>query len=71
MLYEVITDYIMKPFDAAQIEVVVQKALAHRSLLMENEYLKNELAGRWSVQDFVGQCPQMQEAFDRIRNNFV
>jgi len=60
-------DYIMKPFDAAQIEVVVQKALAHRSLLMENEYLKNELAGRWSVQDFVGQCPQMQEAFDRIR----
>lgn len=60
-------DYIMKPFDAAQIEVVVQKALAHRSLLVENEYLKKELSNRWSVRDFIGECPQMQEAFDKIR----
>lgn len=60
-------DYIMKPFDAAQIEVVVQKALEHRRLVVENEYLRKELAGRWSVQDFVGTCPQMQEAFKKIR----
>ena len=60
-------DYIMKPFDAAQIEIVVQKALAHRRLVVENEYLRKELAGRWNLEDFVGECPQMKEAFARIR----
>lgn len=60
-------DYIMKPFDAAQIDVVVQKALAHRRLLVENEYLRNELAARWSIKDFVGKCPKMKEAFAQIR----
>ena len=60
-------DYIMKPFDAAQIEVVVQKALEYRRLLVENEYLKNELAGRWAVSDFVGDSKLMQEVFGKIR----
>ena len=60
-------DYIMKPFDAAQIEVVVQKALEHRRLLVENEYLKNELASRWTVSDFIGETSAMKEAFDKIR----
>ncbi len=60
-------DYIMKPFDATQIDVVVQKALEHRRLLVENEYLKSELAGRWSVNDFVGESSLMQEAFGKIR----
>ena len=60
-------DYIMKPFDAAQIEVVVQKALEHRRLLMENEYLKRELSGRWQLADFIGECKKMHEVFADIR----
>ncbi len=60
-------DYIMKPFDATQIDVVVQKALEYRRLLVENEYLKKELAGRWSVNDFVGESKLMQDAFGKIR----
>ena len=60
-------DYIMKPFDAAQIDVVVQKALEFKRLLVENEYLKKELAGRWSVEDFVGESKLMQDAFGKIR----
>ena len=60
-------DYIMKPFDATQIDVVVQKALEHRRLLVENEYLKKELAGRWSVEDFVGDSNIMLDAFGKIR----
>ena len=60
-------DYIMKPFDATQIDVVVQKALEYKRLLVENEYLKKELAGRWSVEDFVGDSRLMQDAFGKIR----
>ncbi|MBP5233620.1 MAG: sigma-54-dependent Fis family transcriptional regulator [Planctomycetes bacterium] len=60
-------DYIMKPFDAERIEVVVKKALAHRHLLKENEYLKDELSKRWKVSDFVGKGKAMKAAFERIR----
>ncbi|GHT01091.1 Fis family transcriptional regulator [Planctomycetales bacterium] len=60
-------DYIMKPFDAARIEVVVKKALAHRRLLRENEFLKDELNKRWSVKNFIGKSPVMKTAFEQIR----
>lgn len=60
-------DYIMKPFDAERIEVIVKKALAHRRLLKENEFLKNELSARWKLSDFIGESPAMKSAFEQIR----
>ncbi len=60
-------DYIMKPFDANQIEMVVEKALRHRRLLAENEYLKGELARKFSVNDFVGGASCMKSVFEQIR----
>ena len=59
-------DYIMKPFQAEEIEVVVEKALAHRRMLMENEYLKRELASTFAPQDFVGSSGGMREVFAQI-----
>lgn len=60
-------DYVMKPFKAEEIEVVAQRALEHRRLLMENEYLKGELAQKFPIADFVGQSPAMCSIFDKIR----
>jgi DNA-binding NtrC family response regulator len=60
-------DYVMKPFDAERIDVVVKKALAHRHLLKENEYLKDELAKKWKVADFVGKSKLMKAVFEQIR----
>ncbi len=60
-------DYIMKPFKAEQIEVVVEKALEHRRLLAENEYLRDELAKRFRLSDFVGESAAMESVFARIR----
>ncbi len=60
-------DYIMKPFKAEEIEVVVERALEHRRLLSENEFLREELDKRFALADFVGESPAMREVFDRIR----
>lgn len=60
-------DYLIKPFKAEEIEVVVERALEHRRILTENEYLKGELSKRFTMSDFVGESPVMREIFDRIR----
>ncbi|MHC4883541.1 MAG: sigma-54-dependent transcriptional regulator [Planctomycetota bacterium] len=52
-------DYVMKPFKADSIEVVVAKAVAHRRLVAENEYLKGELSQRWDPANLVGESGVM------------
>lgn len=59
-------DYIMKPFQAAEIEIVVEKALAHRRVLIENQYLKSELAAGFSSEVFVGESSVMRAVFGEI-----
>ncbi len=60
-------DYVMKPFKAEEIELVVNRALEHRRLLAENEYLKDELAKKFKTSDFVGKSAAMKAVFDQIR----
>ncbi len=60
-------DYVMKPFKADEIEVVVAKALEHRQLVAENEYLKSELAKRFQLADFVGRSQPMRLVMEQIR----
>ncbi|MFH0911328.1 MAG: sigma-54 dependent transcriptional regulator, partial [Planctomycetota bacterium] len=59
-------DYILKPFKADAIEVVVAKAVAHRRLLAENEYLRDELGHRFARENFVGESAAMQAVFRQI-----
>jgi DNA-binding NtrC family response regulator len=60
-------DYVMKPFNGDEILVVVDRALRHRRLVAENEFLKSELADRFRLEDFVGESPAMQTALEEIR----
>ena len=60
-------DYVMKPFKAEEIELAVNRAIGHRRLLAENEFLKSELAGKFRTGDFVGKSPAMKKVFDEIR----
>jgi DNA-binding NtrC family response regulator len=60
-------DYIMKPFKADAIEIVVAKALEHRRLVEENEYLKMELQEKFSSENFVGGSQPMLTLFDKIK----
>ena len=60
-------DYIMKPFKAEEIDVVVTKALEYRRLVAENEYLRKELGKKFSLSDFIGDCAEMKGLFEKIR----
>jgi len=60
-------DYIMKPFNADAIEVTVARALQHRRLMAENEYLRGELSRQWSPDHFVGESEAMAAVFEQIR----
>ncbi len=60
-------DYVMKPFKAEEIDLVVNRALEHHRLLTENEFLKDELAKKFRNADFVGKSPAMKAVFEQIR----
>ncbi len=60
-------DYVMKPFKAEEIDLVVDRALEHHRLLTENEFLKDELAKKFKTADFVGKSRAMKSVFDEIR----
>ncbi|MDR1613573.1 MAG: sigma-54 dependent transcriptional regulator [Planctomycetota bacterium] len=60
-------DYVMKPFKAEEIDVAAERALRHRKLLAENEFLKSELARKFRPGDFVGKSGAMKKVFEEIR----
>lgn len=60
-------DYVMKPFSADEIELVIKKALDFQILLEENRRLRRELAGRYQFENIVGKSPGMQKVFEQIQ----
>jgi len=59
-------DYILKPFSADAIELVVAKALRHRRLKAENEFLRGEMAGARGPA-FVGESPAAGRVLEMVR----
>jgi two-component system response regulator AtoC len=60
-------DYLAKPFEAADLELTVFKALAKRRLLMENQRLRRELAGGGEgFEGMVGHSAAMRKVFDLL-----
>ncbi len=60
-------DYVMKPFSADEIELVIKKALEFQILVEENRRLRRELAGRYQFENIVGKSPGMQKIFEQIQ----
>jgi len=60
-------DYITKPFDLDELELIVEKYFKYRSLVAENEYLRSELDRKFSFENIVGTSAPMQKVFDSIR----
>jgi DNA-binding NtrC family response regulator len=60
-------DYITKPFDLDEIEMVVEKYFKYQNLVDENEYLKSELDRKFSFSNIIGNSNPMQKVFDAIR----
>ena len=59
-------DYVTKPFDPAQLAIVVDRALAQHRLAWENRFLRRQLAGRATYHGIVGQSPAMRRVFDMV-----
>lgn len=59
-------DFIQKPFDVDQVEVVVRKAVEHYELVRENEFLKAELGNRRTVDFVLGKSAVMGKVFEMV-----
>ncbi len=54
-------DYIAKPFDHAELILMIQRIIKERKLALENSALKKELAKDYTISGMIGECPAMQE----------
>ncbi len=56
-------DYLTKPFSPEELVLVVRQALKMRSLVSENQRLKEQLAEKFRPENFVGSSPAIQTVF--------
>jgi len=59
-------DYITKPVNFDELNMVVRKALEKQHLLQENVYLRKQLEGRFEFSNIIGVSPAMKIVFERM-----
>ncbi len=60
-------DYLGKPIDVEELEVVVEKALERKQLLAETRALRERLEHKYRLENLVGESPAMLSVFKTIR----
>jgi DNA-binding NtrC family response regulator len=56
-------DYITKPFNIERLKIQVAKALEKSRLVLENQYLRQQLRGRYQFTNIIGTSQAMQQVF--------
>ena len=59
-------DYLPKPFDPEELELVVGRAFERRKLLQENLNLKSEVSAKYRFENIIGSSPEMQTVYRLI-----
>jgi DNA-binding NtrC family response regulator len=59
-------DYLPKPFNPEELELVVARAFERRRLLQENLNLKSEISARYHFENIIGSSPRMQSVYRLI-----
>ncbi len=59
-------DYLTKPFDVDELELIVQKALKAQELARENKALRANLRRKYDINNLVGSSEKMQEVYKAI-----
>jgi two-component system response regulator HydG len=59
-------DYLTKPVDIEELKVIIDKALHHRRLEEENQYLKERLGDRFDLSEIIGASPAMRQMFETL-----
>jgi two-component system response regulator PilR (NtrC family) len=60
-------DYLTKPFQVDEVQLIIRNALEKRRLSTENMLLRREIASQSSFAQIVGQSEAMQKVFDVVR----
>lgn len=60
-------DYIVKPFNPEEIDLVIRNIIAHQKLVKENIYLRQELKRRYQFKDIIGKSRKMQEVLVLVK----
>jgi two-component system NtrC family response regulator/two-component system response regulator HydG len=60
-------DYLGKPLDVEELEVVLQKTIERKRLLEEARVLRERLTQKYRLENLVGESPEMLAAFKTIR----
>jgi two-component system NtrC family response regulator len=58
-------DYLTKPIDLVQLELVIKKARERKQLVSENQRLREQLAEKYRVREIISQSPEMEEVLSR------
>lgn len=61
-------DFLTKPIDTDQLQVVIQRALRERELQDEVMYLREQLHNRYSFRNIISKSPRMHAIFELINN---
>jgi len=59
-------DYVAKPFNPDELEVVVERAAEKQDLLQENRYLREELQDKYRLGNLIGRSSSMADVFRQI-----
>jgi two-component system NtrC family response regulator/two-component system response regulator HydG len=60
-------DYLSKPIDVEELEVIVKKALERKALLEEAHSLRERLEHKYRLENLVGESPEMLALFKVVR----
>lgn len=60
-------DFLTKPLNLDQLEIVIERALHSRQLENENRILRTQLDKRFGLEAIIGRTPAMEELFKLIR----
>ena len=59
-------DYLVKPFDPDEVELIIKRIVSHRELVLENILLRKKLEERYQYDEIIGKSDSMQDIFDMI-----
>lgn len=60
-------DFLTKPINLDQLELVLQRALKARSMEQENRSLHEQLDEKFGLENIIGKSPVMHQVFDTVR----
>jgi two-component system NtrC family response regulator len=57
-------DYISKPVDLDELDIMIERIIEHKNLKSENQLLKTQLQEKYKISSIVSQSPKMEEVIN-------